>query len=609
MTISPSLLQEVGKVLITASVRAWELSGNTGDALIPKIHELQDFTLPQEASDWAVIVSKSGDRYYVISYEDTLLFSLERTQELNELRANPNKQWDIMRMATIQQMASLMLFTQDMPHQNALTHETQKNLIDTFMQTLETSTRDLEEPRPFIPPEHRQDFEQQVQSGLQQLRLMSEHHAEALAGYWSGELSADQLNAIANFMIKTKGEPTPERLLWLIKTWAKTPDLPNPVIPLIQAWQKEEKRKKCRTIGQATVDHVQQTTRQPYAVSEVNRRRWKSIQGSVNAIEVDGEPIVTRVKNLPGDHRAFKTIGTTGELMPMPIQRDNMETPVVLMAYQQYGDNLRKATAPDTAQLLGLAHITNEPIILSINDGARLLARDQNGNPRRPRAADEARFEIAFACIDGMSTWIVDQRNIPRYYPLTACNRYANNTVSIDAAAWAKDPKAGRWTLTAGLGIGGLNRLKGNVHNNNILRVITGIEYWLAREAPAWTGTSARISKALIPEGKTGAGTWRTLHWRDFMTIGGDLWDKTDKMADNRAYKRFYKIRNALIAAGYQIQSLSQPALAGDTVEFLFSKTKNGQVKVRATARFIEAARKADRKEWETVSLTNFLGW
>ena len=243
MTNSLTLLQRVDRIVIVSSEKAWELSGNTGETLIPKIHELQDFTQPQEASDWAVIVSKSGDRYYVISYEDTLLFSLERTQELNELRANPNKQWDIIQIATMQQMASLMLFTRDMPHQNALPYETKKNLIDTFMQTLETSTRELEEPPPSIPPEYLQHFEQEVQREVQQLQMASEHHAEALASFWSGELSADQLNAITNFMIRTRGEPTPERFLWLMETWAETPHLPNPAIPLIQAWQQEQTAK------------------------------------------------------------------------------------------------------------------------------------------------------------------------------------------------------------------------------------------------------------------------------------------------------------------------------------------------------------------------------
>ena len=244
-TETPPLGQTtVDDFLIATSKEAWELSGNTGDALFAKIHQLQDFTQPQEASDWAVFVSKEGDRYYVISYEDALLFSLERTQDFNELRTNPETQGEGMRIAMMQQMASLMLLNQGDTPPKKIKTEVKDLLLKVFRQTLEISTAELKETQPSIPPEHRQGFEQQVQSGVQQLQMESEYHAEALAGYWSGEMmSADQLNAITNFMIRTRGEPTPERLLWLMETWMKTPELPNPLIPLIRAWQQEQTAK------------------------------------------------------------------------------------------------------------------------------------------------------------------------------------------------------------------------------------------------------------------------------------------------------------------------------------------------------------------------------
>ena len=249
MTTSSNLLQEVDKILIATSKRAWEISGNTGDALIPKLHELQDFTSPQEGSDLAVIVSKSGDRYYVIDREDTSLFLLERTQQLKELREAPSKQWDVIHRASIQQMASLILFSQCFeidPSLPKVDHSNQQiqNIMEIFETMIETSDRDLEGPRPFIPSEQRQDFEQQIQRELKQLKIESQHQAETLAAFWSGELSADHLNAISNFMIETRGEPTAERLLWLITTWAKKKGLPNPLIPLMQAWQQAKTAKR-----------------------------------------------------------------------------------------------------------------------------------------------------------------------------------------------------------------------------------------------------------------------------------------------------------------------------------------------------------------------------
>ena len=136
-------------------------------------------------------------------------------------------------------------------------------------------------------------------------------------------------------------------------------------------------------------------------VPEVNRRKWE-IEGSVDAIEVDGEPIITHIKQLPGtfsdDVKVLKPKGTQGELMPMPTQRNNMEIPIPLIAYQKYGKNLGSAIASDTAQLMTLAYAANEPLILSVEEGASLLARGEDGEFRPPRASDEQRFENAYAC-------------------------------------------------------------------------------------------------------------------------------------------------------------------------------------------------------------------
>ena len=198
---------------------------------------------------------------------------------------------------------------------------------------------------------------------------------------------------------------------------------------------------------------------------------------------------------------------------------------------------------------------------------------------------------------------------MPRFYPLTACDRFPDNRVSIAAASWARERKDGRWTLTAGFGVAGQNRLKGNAHNNNVWRVITGVEYWLARERFTSRGTYKKLSQALTPaSGTTGPGNWYNFKWQELMMIAGDVWDLNDKDANWKAYQRFNKIRNALIQYGYQVKNLNTPAEAGDTVEFLFSGN-NGKVKARATARFVEGAWKARGGNWQTVNLDNFLGF
>lgn len=399
--------------------------------------------------------------------------------------------------------------------------------------------------------------------------------------------------------------------IWLIAR-KTNPQIGHPLAPIVRQFLIEQAH---RTIESATVDHVKKLATCPYAVSEVNRRKW-GVDSSVEAIEVDGEPIITQLKKLPGpfvkdsdEAKLFKPVGTAGELMPMPNQRDNSDIPIPLVAYRKYGHNLRSALPSDVAQLLTLAYAANEPMKLTINEGARLLARGQDGQlGRQVREADEQRFEDAFACIHGMAAWIVAERNIARFYPLTACDRFSDGSVSIAPASWARDRSKGRWTLTAGFGVAGQNRLKGNAHNNNVWRVITGVEYWLARERFAGKGTYKGTSQALIPaSGTAGPGSWYTLSWQELMMIAGDVWDQNDPQASNRSYKRFQKIRAALIQHGYQVKNLNKSAEAGDTVEFLFGG-KDGKVKVRATERFVEGARKAKRQDWQTANLTDYLG-
>ena len=409
-----------------------------------------------------------------------------------------------------------------------------------------------------------------------------------------------------------------ERVKKVNQTWLSALDidasLKHPIEPMIRAWQQEQTH---RTIKTATVDQAQALTTIPYAVSEVNRRRWE-IAGSVDAIEVDGEPIVTHINQLPGrwvsddaawESKAYKPKNASGDLMPMPTQRDNIETPIPLVAYTKWGDNLKASLASDVAQLMSIAYAANEPLILSVKDGASLLSRGQDGELRRPRTPDERRFERAFSCVHGMAAWIEDERGIPRFYPLTACDRLSDNRVSIAAANWARDRKKGRWTLTAGFGVAGQNRLKGNAHKNNVWRVVTGVEYWLARERFAARGPHKKFSQAMIPaSGTTGPGNWYTLNWQELMMIAGDVWDLSDKSAKGRAYKRFQKVRDALIQDGYQVKNLNTSAEAGDTVEFLF-EGKDGKLKVRATERFVEGAKKANRHDWQTVNLSDFLGF
>ena len=413
----------------------------------------------------------------------------------------------------------------------------------------------------------------------------------------------------------------------------KPKPLIHPLAPIIRAWQQEqsaegaEQRAK-NSIKTGSVDHVRDMVAMPYTASEVNRRKWEEI-GSIDAVEVDGEPIVTAMANIPpysrehpDDLRTFYTVfkpsGAQGELqLQMPPGRDTMETPLPLVAYKQYGRDLRSATAADVAQVMSLAYAANEPLTFSLKDdiGASILSRGGDGKPRPPKTSDVARFERAFMCLYGMAGWVKHpERNSYHFMPFLNILRDDFDCFTVSVPEWLKRDK-GKFTLTAGFGVAGQNRLVGQAHTNNIWRVVAGIEYYLARGKAMRGGYFKRVSQELTPaNGNTGPGAWQELTWQELMMIAGDVWDLNDKTVTAKAYKRFEKVRAMLKQAGYGTPSLGKKgAPAGDTVEFFFraGNPRRGRTKVyiRASDRFVEAARKAKNHEWEQVSLTDFLGW
>lgn len=413
--------------------------------------------------------------------------------------------------------------------------------------------------------------------------------------------------------------------IWETKR-ATNPKLKHPLAPVIGTWQQEQNTKN--SIKTASVDHVQDMVAIPYTASEINRRKWEAM-GSVDAVEVDGEPIVTAMASIPPysqeqpddlrtSYTVFQPSGSQGELkLGIPPGRDTMETALPLVAYKQFGNDLRSSTAADVAQVMSLAYAANEPLTFSLKDdiGASILSRRGDGKPRPPKSSDVARFEKAFMCLYGMAGWVKHpEQDSYHFMPFLNIIRDDFDCFTVSVPKWLKRDK-GKFTLTAGFGVAGQNRLVGQAHTNNIWRVVAGVEYYLARGRAMRGGHLKGVSQELTPaNGNTGPGSWQTLTWQGLMMIAGDMWNLNDKAATAKAYKRFEKVRAMLKQAGYETPSLGRKsAPAGDTVEFFFTvgNPRRGRTKIytRASDRFVEAARKARNHEWEQVSLTNFLGW
>ena len=88
------------------------------------------------------------------------------------------------------------------------------------------------------------------------------------------------------------------------------------------------------------------------------------------------------------------------------------------------------------------------------------------------------------------------------------------------------------------------------------------------------------------------------------MRITGEAWDAQDIRANGNVRRQFYKRVDALKTLGYD-SLRGRTASAGGTVEFQFIR---GGLRVRASARYCEAAQRAAKGEWETMSLIEWAG-
>ena len=210
------------------------------------------------------------------------------------------------------------------------------------------------------------------------------------------------------------------------------------------------------------------------------------------------------------------------------------------------------------------------------------------------------------------ATILRDPAGTGRWLPLAILEPVPEKRWLLDMRRpeWMKYRRGGdRYTLTAEGGRAGKARVLAG-ESGAAGRLITGIEYRLAAR---WDGKSG-IAPDLRPETKGGPGYPVFLPWRDAMAFMGDRWDWKDPKADHAARKRWQRMVEALLKANYRIKTFRGQAEAGDSVEIVEvvrgSRARPAGLRVRASARFVEAARLAglrDGRGFQTVRLTDWL--
>ena len=368
-------------------------------------------------------------------------------------------------------------------------------------------------------------------------------------------------------------------------------------------------------------------TRRPRIVSNIHRAAWLADVG-VDGLVVDGEPIATRRAD-PADlfpskrnsrrRRVHRVIDQQRRLalkdgggMPRDLRLISLQELIV--------DPDSSAVLPnDVLTLLSYAHVVDRPMALFERDGAALLARHLNGDPRPVQSCDIDRFWEASAWLrslvvyepDGGFRWVpMAHVDVPAVRPV--------DQVTIGPPEWAR-PVTGAWTLT-GEGsrasrarvIAGRYGLAG--------RIVTALEYRLGAARWDRDRRDRRSPYLRSASGRVGPGKVLGVPWRTTMILAGECWDREDTNEDKAALVRFNRAYHRLVgnkSRSYLVpdESFSKEARAGDTVEIM-GRTRGGRGRpaelfVRASARFVEAARLAqlsDGKGFKSSSLREWAG-
>ena len=388
----------------------------------------------------------------------------------------------------------------------------------------------------------------------------------------------------------------------------------HPLSPIVRAWQERPDNLEDATVT-ATVG-VSPMVKRPALISDLARTAWDDV-GTVEASVVDGEALAARI---PDAAAVFKHRPPTKMLKPKPGEQMRIEWPRGLKPRIRPDmrltalEGMPPILAGDLSMIVTMAYALNRPICLTEIEGAALLARTRTGEFRRPQESDQARFRRAWAA--GRAALIYDPEDPTPWadaFELLDAQRTESGLYVIGPPLWVRQlaSKGERWTLT---GEGSAASARRSLAGKQSLagRIVTGLEYRLGAR---WDGKKG-IAPDLRPDnGKTGPGPVVFVGWREVLNLVGNWWDPNDPTADDAALKRFDRAVETL--KGYFVSPAPRghEAAAGDTVEIVVrvrgSRARRAGLKVRASARFVEAARLAHQKEgrgFGPVALTDYTG-
>ena len=331
----------------------------------------------------------------------------------------------------------------------------------------------------------------------------------------------------------------------------------------------------------------------------------------VEAVMVDGEPMASggpealttwrRVRPKTGEQRAFAFAGPRslgGQAVGDVVIRTLASLPRMDMRSPIVGDVAR--TAALAFALTGYGPIPDSAGAVFVG------GRDTLPNRQRWWKACEWLRAMTITINERTGEWV----------GLANVDPDGAGGVHLGPPAWWRGKGEGqRWRLSGALWrpvrIGGGRGAGGqDEHYSGLARMLAGFEARLCYSPSSGRGKRGRVPDTLRPVRRGGPGPEVWIGWRDAITLAGENVpaDATGQGSEGRRYRRRV---DALIEAGYKVESHGEAAPVGDTVEIVRVRSggrHRGEAGlwVRASARFCAAA--SGRQTWERIPAGRLLG-
>lgn len=373
-----------------------------------------------------------------------------------------------------------------------------------------------------------------------------------------------------------------------------TQDLKHPLAALIEGWlEREQFKREASTRVRVLTAGEDNLTRIPNNAKTAALATWEEMPDAV-VIEVDGQPVSTRLQY---PRRARPKRREAGELMPLPGtgQAGDLRLALLHDLEQYAGIDRRNPLPGDTLSLLTFGAAITGPARLHADQLGAMLAGQFDPAGATPAKRERWRNR-AWAAVRWASSWQKLPNGHWRQLLGITTADLADGYLRVYPFRWDQHGKGYRLTgvLT--------NQATRQDKRGSLGRLAAGIEDYIAA-AP--TPARDRRSRLLIPDKRGGPGPASELiPYPVLMARAGFYFDLTAERDRDATKKLWQRLCAQLKERGYLLPKISAEAEAGDTFEIVEivkgrpgPGTNLGGVRIRASARFIEAQSKVNWRQ------------